>query len=110
MESRITKDAPTEKGLPSHTDVYVCTSCKTVLFDACKKFASGCGFPSFWLHHSGNVKQQPLHTYGRNRIQLVCNTCGAHLGHLFLNKHTPTGIRYCVNESSIQYRAAIVSE
>ena len=85
---------------------YVCSSCNNKLFDAAKKFDAGCGFPSFWQHTNDNVKLNPLHTYNRRRIQLLCAQCGAHLGHLFQHKHAPTGLRYCINERAITFQAA----
>jgi peptide-methionine (R)-S-oxide reductase len=81
---------------------YVCTACGHPLFAAAKEFNAGCGFPSFWLHLDGGVKFNPLSTYGRERIQLLCNHCGHHLGHLFPNKSTPTGVRYCINKEAIR--------
>ncbi|RYF87002.1 MAG: peptide-methionine (R)-S-oxide reductase, partial [Chitinophagaceae bacterium] len=95
MESSINNFAAAKK--ESTTEKFACANCGCILFDADKKFEAGCGFPSFWLHHGNNVKQNPLHTYGRSRIQLLCNDCGAHLGHLFSHKHTPNGLRYCIN-------------
>ncbi|QEC57656.1 peptide-methionine (R)-S-oxide reductase [Flavisolibacter ginsenosidimutans] len=86
-----------------HNDpgVYCCTSCGNTLFEAAKKFDACCGFPSFWLHVEGGVKLRPLHTYGRSRTQLLCVRCGTHLGHLFQNKYTPNGLRYCVSKNAI---------
>jgi peptide-methionine (R)-S-oxide reductase len=83
------------------TGLYVCSACGHPLFPAAKKFDAGCGFPSFWMHKGDGVKQNPLSTYGRDRIQLLCNSCGQHLGHLFPNKYTPTGVRYCINKEAI---------
>jgi peptide-methionine (R)-S-oxide reductase len=89
-----------EKG--DTTGIYVCAACGHPLFDAAAKFNAGCGFPSFWLHKNDGVKQNPLSTYGRERTQLLCANCGLHLGHLFPNKHTPSGVRYCINRESIR--------
>lgn len=80
---------------------YVCTRCGHALFGAHQQFDAGCGFPSFWLHLANGVTQKQLDTYGRSRIQLLCSHCGQHLGHLFLNKHTPTGLRYCISHTAI---------
>jgi peptide-methionine (R)-S-oxide reductase len=82
-------------------EIYVCSGCGAALFASDKKFDSGCGFPSFWLHLGENVRQNKLDTYGRTRIQLLCNHCGAHLGHLFAHSHTPTQKRYCINAAAI---------
>lgn len=84
--------------------LYVCAACGTALFEAAQKFEAHCGFPSFWLHIGDNVKFNQLNTYGRERIQLLCNHCGHHLGHLFPNKQTPTGVRYCINKDSISWK------
>jgi peptide-methionine (R)-S-oxide reductase len=85
---------------------YVCSNCGWHLFEASKKFEGGCGFPSFWLHLSDNVKLNPLDTYGRYRVQLLCNNCLVHLGHLFENKCTPTKVRYCINRNAIVFKPA----
>jgi len=82
---------------------YVCARCGNPLFAAAEKFNAGCGFPSFWMHLGNHVKLNPLDTYGRHRTQLLCAACGLHLGHLFPHKHTPTGLRYCINATTIQF-------
>ena len=89
---------------PDNNDAYVCSACKNALFEENKRFNAGCGFPSFWMHKGNNVKENLLQTYGRLRIQLLCNNCGAHLWHLFNSKHMPTGLRYCINENAIQLK------
>ena len=81
--------------------VYVCTGCGASLFEAAQGFDAGCGFPSFWQHMKGGVKLKLLTTYGRERTQLLCQSCNQHLGHLFPHKHAPTGLRYCINKASI---------
>ncbi|RDV14900.1 peptide-methionine (R)-S-oxide reductase [Pontibacter diazotrophicus] len=84
--------------------IYACSVCGTALFAPEKKFNSGCGFPSFWAHIGENVRQNKLDTYGRSRIQLDCNQCGLHLGHLFEHTLTPTQVRYCINADAIQLK------
>ena len=86
------------------TGTFVCSNCGLELFQANKKFNAGCGFPSFFLHIPDHVKLNPLHTYGRDRIQLLCNNCGQHLGHLFEHKQTPTRVRYCINDTAIRLK------
>jgi peptide-methionine (R)-S-oxide reductase len=81
--------------------IYACSCCGTVLFKGDKKFSVGSGFPSFWAHIGQNVKQRELNTYGRNRLQLLCNGCGQHLGHLFDDNRTPSNMRYCINAEAI---------
>jgi peptide-methionine (R)-S-oxide reductase len=87
------------------TGQYVCAACGYPLFEAAKKFDAGCGFPSFWQHLQEGVRFNQLTTYGRERTQVVCRQCGQHLGHLFPNKFTPTGVRYCVNKTAIELAA-----
>jgi peptide-methionine (R)-S-oxide reductase len=84
--------------------IYVCSQCSTPLFEAAKRFEAGCGYPSFWMHLGKQVTLNPLHTYGRERIQLLCSNCGQHLGHLFSHSQTPSQLRYCINADSIQYQ------
>ncbi|MFC6998174.1 peptide-methionine (R)-S-oxide reductase [Rufibacter roseus] len=84
--------------------VYTCTQCGVPLFEAGKKFDSKTGFPSFWAHLGENVQQHLLQTYGRDRIQLLCHHCGQHLGHLFQDERTPSGVRYCINAESVAYQ------
>ncbi len=82
--------------------MHVCTRCGNELFDNDKAFDAGCGFPSFWMAQSEQVKEVFLSTYGRERTQLVCGQCGQHLGHLFTSKVTPTGKRYCIMAEAIR--------
>ncbi|MHA6250007.1 peptide-methionine (R)-S-oxide reductase [Pontibacter sp. CAU 1760] len=90
---------------PKHTAdskvYYACAACGHGLFSGAQEFDAGCGFPSFWQHLQGNVRQQVLTTYGRTRTQLLCHHCGAHLGHLFGHPHTPSNLRYCISAAAI---------
>jgi peptide-methionine (R)-S-oxide reductase len=83
---------------------YTCSNCGQVLFEAKYKFEVGSGFPSFWAQVGENVQQNPLDTYGRNRIQLLCSQCRQHLGHLFEDARTPTHVRYCINADALTYK------
>jgi peptide-methionine (R)-S-oxide reductase len=82
---------------------YTCSSCKHPLFEASKKFEVGSGFPSFWEQIGEHVTHFPLHTYDRQRIQLLCSQCGQHLGHLFQDNRTPSRVRYCINADSLHF-------
>ena len=84
-----------------NADVFCCSQCKALLFSAHHKFDSKTGFPSFWAHEAGSVQQQPLQTYGRHRVQVLCQQCGQHLGHLFPDPRTPSQVRYCINAGAI---------
>ena len=81
--------------------VYACAGCGSELFEGAKRFRAGCGFPSFWLHTKDRVTLKELNTYGRNRTQLLCSSCGLHLGHLFNHTNTPTKVRYCISDTAI---------
>jgi peptide-methionine (R)-S-oxide reductase len=98
----VTKQHPVFIDNKDATGLYVCVVCGHALFDASKKFEAGCGFPSFWMHKEDGVHLNPLSTYGRERVQLLCNHCGLHLGHLFPNRQTPTGVRYCISKEAIR--------
>ena len=90
------------KGTSTNQEYYICSKCDEMLFKGAVKFDVGSGFPSFWAHVGDHVRFNPLNTYGRERIQLLCNGCGQHLGHLFEDKRTPSGLRYCINAERIK--------
>ncbi len=82
---------------------YACVCCDTLLFDSVEKFESGTGWPSFT--HPVEVNAVAYHkdeTYGMIRIEALCNTCDAHLGHVFQDGPPPSGLRYCINAVSIK--------
>ena len=78
--------------------VYACRLCGLPLFSSEKKFDSGTGWPSFYApfdkEHLVNIEDT---SYGMRRIEAVCNTCQAHLGHVFPDGPPPSGLRYCMN-------------
>ncbi|HVU06861.1 MAG TPA: peptide-methionine (R)-S-oxide reductase MsrB [Thermodesulfobacteriota bacterium] len=76
---------------------YTCKVCGTPLFPSTAKFESGTGWPSFDQALPGAVKEVPDNEYGMNRVEIVCATCGSHLGHVFADGPTATGKRYCMN-------------
>lgn len=86
------------------TGFYTCSRCGNELFEASTKFEVGSGFPSFWAQVGESVLHNPLTTYGRSRIQLLCSQCQQHLGHLFDDARTPTNVRYCINAEAIKYK------
>lgn len=83
---------------------YLCTCCKAVLFDASAKFDSGCGWPSFDQALPGTVAYTRDSSHGMERIEITCQACGSHLGHVFDDGPTETGQRYCVNSLSLDFR------
>lgn len=82
---------------------YDCVCCNTPLFDSTIKFESGTGWPSFTQPISLNaVKYHKDISFGMIRVEVLCNTCDAHLGHVFPDGPEPGGLRYCVNSASLQ--------
>lgn len=82
---------------------YVCICCDTRLFDASEKFDSGTGWPSFTQPVKENAIAYHQDTsYGMIRMEALCNTCGAHLGHVFPDGPPPSGLRYCMNAVSLK--------
>lgn len=80
-----------EKGM------YKCKVCGTELFSSDAKFDSGTGWPSFDSAIPGKVGYREDDTHGMKRTEVVCTTCGSHLGHVFPDGPESTGKRYCIN-------------
>lgn len=82
---------------------YDCICCGETLFESDHKFDSGCGWPSFDKSIEGKVEYIKDMSHGMVRIEIVCASCDAHLGHVFEDGPTETGNRYCVNSVSISF-------
>jgi peptide-methionine (R)-S-oxide reductase len=98
---------PAWSGEYLHVDengVFRCAGCRTVLFSTEDKFDSGSGWPSFdRATAAGTVEERPDKRYGMVRIEIVCAHCGGHLGHVFDDGPTDTGMRYCVNSLALEF-------
>jgi peptide-methionine (R)-S-oxide reductase len=82
---------------------YCCGACGEPLFDSANKFDAHCGWPSFDESIKGKVSYIKDKTHGMIRVEILCSNCGGHLGHVFNDGPTPTGIRYCVNSLSVDF-------
>lgn len=87
--------------------VFVCGGCGADLFSSDTKFESGSGWPSFWDSVSRDaVVLEEDRSLGMVRTEVLCASCGSHLGHLFDDGFgTPTGQRYCMNSLALDFRA-----
>lgn len=106
---RITREKGTERAFSGEyynchdKGTYKCVCCGAELFSSDTKFDSGSGWPSFYQPmKSENVKEEHDNTHGMVRTEVVCNKCGAHLGHVFPDGPKPTNLRYCINSQSLK--------
>ena len=84
---------------------YHCMCCGNKLFDSDTKFDAHCGWPSFSLAMPGAIKEITDRSHGMTRVETVCAQCGAHLGHVFDDGPSESGLRYCMNSASLNFTA-----
>jgi peptide-methionine (R)-S-oxide reductase len=85
--------------------VYTCGACGTGLFSSDGKYDAGCGWPSFHTPIDNDViETKQDFSHGMVRTEILCKNCGGHLGHVFTDGPQPTGVRFCVNSLSLDFK------
>ncbi len=107
---RVTREGGTEPAFTGKYNdfkgkgVFKCVCCGNELFTSETKYNSGSGWPSFWAPISEKgIEEKADRSAGMVRVEVRCNRCGAHLGHVFEDGPRPTGLRYCVNSVALDF-------
>ena len=113
MQYQVARHAATEQAFSGKywdkfdAGQYNCVGCGTPLFAASSKFDAGCGWPSYSQAINSQVVERVRDgSHGMVRIEVRCNNCGSHLGHVFPDGPEPSGDRYCINSASIDFKPA----
>ena len=108
-EFHILREKGTEKPFTGEYDkfdkkgTYKCAGCGTELFSSVTKYDSGCGWPAFYDALPDKIEETVDNTFGMKRVEITCENCGGHLGHVFNDGPQPSGLRYCVNSISLDF-------
>ena len=110
-EYHILREKGTERPFTGEYDkfyedgTYKCAGCGTELFSSSSKYDSGCGWPAFYEALPEKIEESEDNSFGMKRVEITCENCGGHLGHVFNDGPQPSGLRYCVNSISLDFES-----